>query len=111
LRADSHLIVVAGSDTVSATLTHVFFWLAWNPDLLARLQAELDALPDLSNEQLTHASLLNAIISETLRLNPPVLSGTQRQTPPEGLQIGDRHIPGNVIISVPNYVICRGTSF
>jgi cytochrome P450 len=111
LRANSQLIVVAGSDTASATLTHVFFWLAWDPELRARLQAELDALPDLSNEHLTHASLLNAIISETLRLNPPVISGTQRQTPPEGLRIGDRHIPGNVLVNVPNYVICRDARY
>ncbi|KAL2166799.1 hypothetical protein VTG60DRAFT_2152 [Thermothelomyces hinnuleus] len=42
-----------------------------------------------------------------MRLHPPVPSGTQRMTPPEGLWIGDRFIPGDTIVQVPSYTVFR----
>lgn len=51
--------------------------------------------------------LLDAVINETMRLHPPVPSGTQRVTPPEGLWIKDRFIPGNTIVQVPSYTVFR----
>jgi cytochrome P450 len=101
------LIVIAGSDTVSAVLTHIFFHLAWDTVLVKRLQAEFDKLPDISHENLMTVPLLDAVIHETMRLHPPVPSGTQRVTPPEGLWIGDRFIPGDTIVQVPSYTVFR----
>ncbi|KAL2838069.1 cytochrome P450 monooxygenase [Aspergillus pseudodeflectus] len=107
LHGDAYLIIVAGSDTTAATLTNLFFHLATDPVWQTRLQAELDALPTLSQEQLTGAKVLDALINETLRLHPAVPSGTQRITPPEGLQIGDRYIPGDVMVCVPTHTLFR----
>jgi cytochrome P450 len=99
--------VIAGSDSVAAALTHTFFHLAWDPVLVKQLQAEIDALPDISHDNLMTVALLDAIINETMRLHPPVPSGTQRVTPPEGLWIGDKFIPGNTIVQVPSYTVFR----
>ncbi|KAK1753804.1 Tryprostatin B 6-hydroxylase [Echria macrotheca] len=108
LHGDSQLIVIAGTDSVAATLTHLFFELAYDHQgLVARLQREFDALPDLAHERLVGIGLLDAVINETMRLHPPVPSGTQRVTPPEGLVIGDRVIPGDVIVQVPSYTVFR----
>ncbi|KAL3483753.1 cytochrome P450 monooxygenase [Aspergillus germanicus] len=107
LHGDAYLIIVAGSDTTAATLTNLFFHLATDPIWQTKLQAELDALPELSQEQLTKAKLLDALINETLRLHPAVPSGTQRTTPPEGLQVGDRYIPGDVMVCVPTHTLFR----
>ncbi|KAL2809999.1 cytochrome P450 [Aspergillus granulosus] len=107
LHGDAYLIIVAGSDTTAATLTNLFFHLATDRVWQTKLQAELDALPDLSQEKLTGVKILDAIINETLRLHPAVPSGTQRTTPPEGLQIGDRYIPGDVMVCVPTYTLFR----
>ncbi|KAH6843376.1 cytochrome P450 monooxygenase-like protein [Chaetomium sp. MPI-CAGE-AT-0009] len=107
LHGDAQLIVIAGSDSVAATLTHVFFHLAWDPVLTKRLQAEFDALPDISHDNLMTVPLLDAVINETMRLDPPVPSGTQRMTPPEGLWIGDQFVPGNTIVQVPSYTVFR----
>lgn len=43
-----------------------------------------------------------------MRLYPAIPSGLQRVTPPEGLQIGDIHVPGDTIITVPTYTLNRG---
>ncbi|KAI1124607.1 putative cytochrome P450 oxidoreductase, partial [Nemania abortiva] len=107
LHGDAQLIVIAGSDSSAATLTHIFFELVHDPELTLRLQQQFDALPDLTHDNLQTIELLDAVINETLRLHPPVPSGTQRVTPPEGLRIGDTFIPGDVIVQVPSYTVFR----
>ncbi len=42
-----------------------------------------------------------------MRLHPPVPSGTQRVTPPEGMWIGERFVPGDTIVQVPSYTVFR----
>ncbi|KAJ5805507.1 Cytochrome P450 [Penicillium pulvis] len=107
LHGDAYLIIVAGSDTTAATLTNMFFHLAFDRTLCDNLQAELDALPDLSYDSLRGAKLLEAVINETLRLHPAVPSGTQRKSPPEGMTIGNTYIPGDVIVCVPVHTLFR----
>jgi cytochrome P450 len=73
----------AGHDTTSATLTYIYYSLAKNPAVLAKLRAELDEVlgPDTSRSAATileTPSILNqlpytnAVIKETLRLWSPV---------------------------------------
>lgn len=100
------------SDTTSVTLTCLFYLLATNNDAFIRLQEEIDnlfsssSLPNHSNfSKLTY---LQTCIDETLRLFPPVPSGLQRMTPPEGLRVGDIFIPGDTIVTVPSYTLYRG---
>ncbi|KAB8252456.1 cytochrome P450 [Aspergillus flavus] len=107
LHGDAYLIIVAGSDTTAATLTNLFFHLAADHTWQAKLQEELDALPELTQEKVTGVELLDALINETLRLHPAVPSGTQRLTPPEGLQIGDKYIPGDVMVCIPTHTLFR----
>jgi len=108
---DSRLIIVAGSDTTAATLTHAFYHLATDRALVEKLRKELSGLQKKDGSfdvrDLANANLLNGIINETLRLHPPVPSGLLRKTPPEGIIIGDRRIPGNVTVTVPSWVMGR----
>ncbi|KAF3352075.1 Elongation factor 1-beta [Verticillium dahliae VDG1] len=104
LVGDAHLIVVAGSDTTAASLTCLFYNLARNPQVTAQLQADLDAY-HAEHAQADHLSLsklpyLQACIDESLRLYPPVPSGVQRMSPPEGQQVGDVFIPGNTVVQL-----------
>ncbi|OGM48310.1 putative cytochrome P450 oxidoreductase [Aspergillus bombycis] len=107
LHGDAHLIVVAGSDTVATSLTNVFCHLACNPAIVKELQSRLDALPDLESHWLAQIDLFDAILNETWRLQSPNPSGLQRVTPAEGLKIGDKFIPGNVVVQVPTYTVYR----
>lgn len=50
---------------------------------------------------------IDDIINETLRLKPPIIQGTPRETPSQGIHVGDTYIPGHVIVSVPNILIQR----
>lgn len=112
LQADTRLIVVAGSDTTSATLTYLFYELAKRPEEVKKLREELRPLTkgDWSDKDIARAQHLNGAINEALRLHPPVPSGLQRMTPPEGIQFGDTFVPGNVYFWMPQYLMGRGKS-
>ncbi len=112
LQGDSRLIIVAGSDTTAATLVHMFYYLATNPKFQQQLREELESSvgrgEDVEHQKIQDAELLNGCISEALRLNPPVPSGVFRKTPPEGVSIGEKWIPGNTCIQMPQYPMGRG---
>ncbi|KAJ9415773.1 cytochrome P450 [Fusarium oxysporum] len=99
------------SDTTSATLAGLLFELATNPSQIIKLRDEIDMYFS-DREHADHTSLsnlihLNAVIDESLRLHPPVPSGLQRVTPPQGLMVGDTFIPGNTIVQVPMHTVQR----
>ena len=111
LQGDSRLIIVAGSDTTAATLVHMFYYLATNPKVQQQLRKELEPLVgrgDVDHQKVQDAELLNGCIYEALRLNPPVPSGVFRKTPPEGVSIGEKWIPGNTCIQMPQFPMGRG---
>lgn len=113
LHEDSKLIIVAGSDTSAATLSYLFYHLALEPGLVARLRKEIGSLCEaqgvIEHRKIQNAPLLNGCIDECLRLHPPVPSGLYRKTPPEGVMVGDTYIPGNTVIQVHMYTMGRGT--
>ena len=46
--ADGNLAVIAGSDTTSTTLSHLWYFLLTNPECAKRLRIEIDAAyPDI----------------------------------------------------------------
>ncbi|KAJ5510414.1 Cytochrome P450 [Penicillium expansum] len=96
LHGDGYLIIVAGSDTTSTTLSHLWFHLASHKPLVQRLQKELDTLKELNDDALSKIDLLDAAIHETLRLHPS-----------KGLTIGKTYVPGNTIVQVPLYTMFR----
>lgn len=109
LQGDARLIIVAGSDTTSATLTYLFYNLAKHPEQVEKLRQELRPLTqgEWTDKDIQSASHLNGAINETLRLHPPVPSGLYRLTPPEGLQVGNVYIPGGVTFFTPQYSMGR----
>lgn len=120
LQADAGLIIVAGSDTSSSTLTLALFNLALRPNCLARLRQELAKVfpppTTINNFQALSKECvyLNAVIDETLRLHPPVASGVQRQVPNDsmGISIAMRDgtsvvLPAGTVVSVPTTLMHR----
>lgn len=90
----------------------MFFELSQNSKALQALQKEVDDLyastENIDAITLSKLRYMDAVINETLRLHPPVPSGLQRMTPPEGLQIDQTFIPGNTILQIPSYTMYRG---
>lgn len=79
--------------------------------MVSKLQKDLDQYHEehskADHQSLSKLKFLQACIDESLRLYPPVPSGLQRMSPPEGQQIGDVFIPGNTIVQMPSYTLNR----
>ena len=98
------------SQTVAAALIFVFYRLAKHPKWAGMLREEIKQSGTLNTMGLQSLTYLNAFIQETLRLHPPVPSAGLRNTPPEGIMVGDRYIPGNVTVLTPNYSLGKRAS-
>lgn len=116
MKSDVGLIVIAGSETTRLSLTILFYNLVCHPHVYRKLQEEVDAFiqyqgasdPEaVENAGLSKLEYLQACIDESLRFINPNPSGLQRQTPPEGLWVGDRWIPGNINVRTANNLIMR----
>ncbi|KAF8640282.1 hypothetical protein AX16_010177 [Volvariella volvacea WC 439] len=109
--SDAALAIIAGSDTTSSALANLFFFIMTNSATYKRLQAEVDSLGDdvMNYARHPHLPYLNAVINESLRLYPPVLSGIQRCAPAgEGMKtVGPILLPEGTNAILPFYTIHR----
>jgi cytochrome P450 len=66
---EAQSLIVAGSGTTAVTLTYLVWAVLKHPEVQARLEAEVKALPDgYKDANLETLPYLNAVIQETLRL-------------------------------------------
>ncbi|PIL23630.1 cytochrome P450 [Ganoderma sinense ZZ0214-1] len=73
------LMLLAGTDTTSTTISRVLEMLATHRDVQNELRRELEqattgagrSLADMDNDSFAELRFLNAVVKETLRLNPP----------------------------------------
>ncbi|KAH8103043.1 cytochrome P450 [Cristinia sonorae] len=110
--AEGSLVVLAGSDTVSSTLTALMYRLMRHPDVYKKLRAEVDKFYPPGESALDckyHAKMtyLEAVINETLRLYPAQPSGSQRATTDATLVAGTHYIPPYTSVRVHVYSIHR----
>ena len=114
LAGDADLLVLAGSDSIAGALSNILYHLAINVEeqnkLRIKLRHELADSDDDSAVQLQGSEHLDAVIYESLRVNPPAPAGHERLTPPEGLWVGETYIPGNISVFIPHYALFRGES-
>jgi len=80
--ADASLVVVAGTETVAQGSMALFRQLTANPEIQARLCAEVNEAFDSAAEDIDAFTLgtlpyLDAVMQETLRFIPPVPSGKE----------------------------------
>ncbi|KAK6854682.1 hypothetical protein PG990_008145 [Apiospora arundinis] len=123
LADESRSMIAAGADTTQSAMTNVLGFVASRRhDIQTRLQQLVDATFPGGPASFSYAALLaapetlgwiDAIIHETLRIQPSAPSANPRVTPPQGLEIeasafGPRiWIPGDVEIVQAPYVIHR----
>ena len=111
LTAEALTQLIAGSDTTSNTSCALLFHCLKHPDVVRKLQAELDdAIPasqEVPNfEQVKDLKYLDCVIQETLRIHSTSSLGLPRVVPPgAGVEILGHHFPQDTVLSVPAYTI------
>ena len=89
LWAEASLLVVAGSDTTSITLSSFFFYIVRNPRAYQRLVKEIYSTFDSADEiiggpKLSSCKYLRACVDETLRMSPQFPLSSPELSSPAG---------------------------
>jgi len=93
-------LLVAGHETTATALAWTFHHLLANPDVLEACRAEAR-----SSGGFAQLPLLDAVVKETLRLNPVITEVGRRLTRP--MRIGGRDIPAGVAVGPCIYLVHR----
>ncbi len=108
LRDELVTLLVAGHETTATGLAWALRWVLDSPSLVSRLQADLEnegALPNLSPDRIARAPLLDAVVRETLRLQPVVpMVGRVLQKP---AQIGGYDLEVGTPVLASIYLVQR----
>jgi cytochrome P450 len=116
LHADSALLISAGSDTTSITISACLFYLLHNSSTLATVTREIRAtFPSLdtirSGSALSGCVYLRACIDETLRLAPPVPSHLPREVLPGGIHVDGQFLPAGTVVGTAPWAIHHNATY
>lgn len=95
------------SDTTASTLTFLCYSVAKNPRAAQQIYDEVKDIDTFDINTVASLPHLNGVMSEVLRLYPAATTLTVRDTPSEGLMIGDTWIPGKTKILSSRWVTHR----
>jgi cytochrome P450 len=97
-----------GSNPIAASLLAVFTELAKNPQYIQTLHEEVKDVDCTDSRTLATLPFLNAVLAESMRLHPAIMTGGIRQASKDGVTIAGVFIPSFTNIVAPQYCIARG---
>ncbi|KAK1512411.1 cytochrome P450 3A17 [Colletotrichum costaricense] len=101
-------MMVAGTDTTAAVLTYLIWSVLKQPVLQEKLENEIALLGDnFDDKRLEACPILGAVIEETLRLYPAVLSSLPRLIPGGGTTLSSHFVPAGTVVYSPAYSLQR----
>ena len=106
-------MLIAGHDTVTALMAWTIYLLSEHPDVLYRVQTEVDhtlipgEIPSL--DQINQLGYLNQVIKESLRLYPPIHLGARLSA--TDLEFKGYHIPANRRVVYSIYLTQRHPAY
>lgn len=93
---------------MATTLITTFYNLARFPIYQEQIRKELQTISSISDfAAVLELPVLKSVIMETLRLWPPIPTGSGRIVPEGGLTIAGEFIPAGTCIFAPRYTIAR----
>jgi cytochrome P450 len=105
-------LIIAGHETAASTLNSAWYLLSQHPQVEAQLQAEVDEIGDLPAPDLAATEswrYTRAVLTETLRLYPPVWLISRRTLGPDVL--AGYPIPAGVDVLLSPYFVQRHPQF
>jgi cytochrome P450 len=105
-------LIIAGHETAASTLNSAWYLLSQHPQAEARLHQEVDAAADMTAPDMTATEALpyaRAVLTETLRLYPPVWLISRRTLEPDVL--AGFAIPAGVDVLLSPYFVHRHAAF
>ncbi|KAK1579967.1 cytochrome P450 [Colletotrichum navitas] len=104
LKANSSVLIVAGSETTATLLSGATYYLLMNPVALQKLTDEIRSTfkdeSEIDFQSVGNLTYLLACLDEALRLYPPVPIGLPRTVPQGGANIADHYVPEGTTVSI-----------
>ncbi|ETN46367.1 uncharacterized protein HMPREF1541_00551 [Cyphellophora europaea CBS 101466] len=98
------IMVFAGSETVASSLVGILTALLQNPPALERLQKELRSAfhreDEITARSVQKLEFLTAVISEGLRVHPPVPYSVPRVVPKGGAEVCGKMVPEGTLVAI-----------
>lgn len=112
LKSESSLMIIAGSDTTSISLSGVFFCLTGNPSRCQKLVNEIRETFDTPEDivygpKLLSCKYLRACIDEGMRFAPSGPCDLPREVLPGGIRIHGNYYPEGTIVATVPWVMTR----
>ncbi|KAL7629148.1 hypothetical protein AAE478_000667 [Parahypoxylon ruwenzoriense] len=108
-------MVLAGSETVATALSGCIFLLLHHPDIMAKLKREIRtgfrSETEITASGLSDKKYLIAVLSEVLRIYPPVPGFLERGVPAGGCTILGRFVPGGTTVGFTALSAFRDESY
>lgn len=102
LKSSASSIVLAGSETTATLLSGLVFHLLNNPQVYDKAMQEVrtsfSSPDDINITSTLQLHYLQAVLTETMRLYPPVPASTDRRVPPGGAMVDGRFMPGGTVV-------------
>lgn len=113
---ETHLLVIAGSDTTTTTIAGTIFYLTRNPRVYARLVQEIRTTFQTVDEirsgtKLSACSYLRACLDEAMRMSPPVPGEMPREVLPGGIEVDGKFVPEGTQIGTGIYSLHHNEDF
>ncbi|PVH77290.1 cytochrome P450 monooxygenase-like protein [Cadophora sp. DSE1049] len=113
LTGQANMLVIAGSETVATALAGTTYYLLQTPRALERLVQEVrssfTSCRDINGDSTQSLPYLNAVISEGLRIFPPVPAGLPRVS--SGDTVSGYAVPAGTSVSTSFWTTTRSSSY
>jgi cytochrome P450 len=114
IEANSMAIIVGGSETLTTVLVSAIHHLLKTPDAFDLLAEEIRLAfsneAEITAKNVSRLYYLNAVLSEVLRISPPLPDGLHREVPKGGAVICGHHIPEGMTVSISCYAAFHSSS-
>lgn len=105
--SNASVFMIAGTETTATALSGVTYYLLRNPSAMEKLKKEIrtsfSSFADLHLEKLAQQKYLMAVLTEGLRIYPPVPIALPRIVPAGGAVIGGYFVPKGTAVGVHHY--------
>lgn len=111
LRDEALTIFLAGHETTANALTWTWYLLSQNPEVEARMHAEVDSIGDRlpTYEDMTALPYTRMVLAESMRLYPPAWGIGRRAM--ESFDAWGFSVPANSVVLMSQYVMHRDARF
>ncbi|KAL9619806.1 MAG: hypothetical protein Q9160_005642 [Pyrenula sp. 1 TL-2023] len=107
LWAESRLMIVAGSDSVSTMMSATLFYLSRYPHcyekLVSIIRSSFSSADDITKDNLSSCQYLRACMDETMRMTPTIATTLWREVLDPGITLDGSYIPPGIVVGCSLY--------